>query len=69
MPAAYEDVINNASGTGFTAEDGVLYWDNAQVGNLMQGMFLGNSSAEDVPVSYTHLDVYKRQALWRCRNY
>ena len=48
VPAAYEDVINNASGTGFTAEDGVLYWDNAQVGNLMQGMFLGNSSAEDV---------------------
>ena len=48
VPAAYGDVIDNASGSGFTAEDGVLYWDSAQVGNLMQGMFLGNSKGEDV---------------------
>lgn len=48
VPAAYGDVMDNASGSGFTAEDGVLYWDSAQVGNLMQGMFLGNSKGEDV---------------------
>ena len=48
VPAAYGDVMDNASGSGFTAEDGVLYLDSAQVGNLMQGMFLGNSKGEDV---------------------
>lgn len=48
VPVAYEDVMNHASGSGFTAEDGVLYWDNTQVGNLIQAMYLGGSSAEDV---------------------
>lgn len=48
VPAAYEDVIKNADGTGFTAEDGIMYWDNTQVGNLMQEMFLGSSGAADV---------------------
>lgn len=48
VPASYEDVLSHASGTGLTAEDGILYWDNTQVGNLMQAMFLGGSTAEDV---------------------
>ena len=25
--------------------------------------------ASNTPVSYTHLDVYKRQCLWCCRHY
>ncbi len=48
VPASYEDVLSHSSGTGLTAEDGILYWDNTQVGNLMQAMFLGGSTAEDV---------------------
>lgn len=48
VPAAYEDVIANSSSTGMTAEDGVLFWDNTQVGNLIQSMFLGGATAEDV---------------------
>ena len=48
MPAVYEDVVGNATGTGLAAEDGILYWDNTQVGNLIQAMFVGGSSAEDV---------------------
>lgn len=48
VPAVYEDVIQNSSNTALSAEDGVLYWDNTQVGNLMQEMFVGGSSAEDV---------------------
>lgn len=48
VPAVYGDVISNSTGTALTAEDGVLFWDNTQVGNLMQAMFVGGSSAEDV---------------------
>lgn len=48
VPATYDEVTGLASETGLTAEDGILYWDNTQVGNLMQAMFVGGSSAEDV---------------------
>lgn len=48
VPAVYEDVVGSATGTGLAAEDGILYWDNTQVGNLIQAMFVGGSSAEDV---------------------
>lgn len=48
VPATYEDVMSRASASGLTAEDGVLYWDNTQVGNLMQGMFVAGSTGADV---------------------
>lgn len=48
VPASYEDVMSYASVSGLSAEDGVLYWDNTQVGNLMQAMFVGGSTGEDV---------------------
>lgn len=48
VPAVYNDIISNSSATALSAEDGILYWDNTQVGNLMQAMFVGGSSAEDV---------------------
>ncbi len=48
VPAAYSDIMTHAAGTGFAAEDGVMFWDNTQVGNLIQAMYLGGSSAEDV---------------------
>ena len=48
VPAAYEDVMARASSSGLTAEDGILYWDNTQVGNLMQGMFVSGTSGADV---------------------
>lgn len=48
VPVSYDDVMSRSSGSGLTAEDGVLYWDNTQVGNLIQAMYLGGSSAEDV---------------------
>ena len=48
VPAVYDDVMNNASASGLTAEDGISYWDSPQVGNLMQAMFVGGSSANDV---------------------
>lgn len=48
VPSAYEDVMSRASTSGLTAEDGILYWDNTQVGNLMQGMFVAGSTGADV---------------------
>ena len=46
--ASYADVMANASGTAFTAEDGILYWDGTQTGTLVQSLFVGGASAEDV---------------------
>lgn len=48
VPATYEEVMSHASASGLNAEDGMLYYDGTQIGNLMQAMFLGNSTAEDV---------------------
>ncbi len=48
VPASYEEVMERASSSGLTAEDGILYWDNTQVGNLMQGMFVSGTSGADV---------------------
>lgn len=48
VPAVYEEVMNNSTSSGLSAEDGILYWDGTQVGNLMQAMFVGGSSAEEV---------------------
>lgn len=48
VPAAYADVMNYAEGSGLNAEDGVLFWDNTQVGSLMQSMFMGGSTAAEV---------------------
>ena len=48
VPAVYEEVMNNASASGLTAEDGISYWDATQVGNLIQAMFVGGTSADDV---------------------
>lgn len=48
VAAAYDDVMSHATESALNAEDGVLYWDNTQVGTLIQGMFVGGSAAEDV---------------------
>ncbi|MDD3339990.1 MAG: ABC transporter substrate-binding protein [Lachnospiraceae bacterium] len=48
VPASYEDVMNNSESSGLAAEDGVIFWDSTQVGNLMQSVFLSGASAEDV---------------------
>lgn len=48
VPASYEDVMSNSESSGLAAEDGVIFWDSTQVGNLMQSIFLGGASAEDV---------------------
>lgn len=48
VPAVYDEVMERASETGLTAEDGILYWDGTQVGNLVQALFLGGSDADAV---------------------
>lgn len=48
VPAAYEDIMTHVSTSGLSAEDGVSYWDATQVGNLMQSMFVGSTSSQDV---------------------
>lgn len=48
VAAAYEDVMAHSTGSTVSAEDGMLFWDGTQVGTLIQAMFVGNSTAEDV---------------------
>lgn len=48
VPVVYEDVMNNATASGLNAEDGMLYYDATQIGNLMQSMFLGQTDANGV---------------------
>lgn len=48
VPSTYEDVMSNSISSGFAAEDGIMFWDNTQVGNLMQSIFLSDVSSKDV---------------------